>query len=120
MDRPNLELFRVLFAYLIASQYRKERSVLGIPIKFQDQKVYFRYVYSRKSRRDQSLNFSIGRTMFCDVAEGPPIDFRRILGDVAIWKLVRDFGYFGEVFRFILSIARPLFIRLHCQKVADD
>ena len=58
--------------------------------------------------------------MFCDVAEGPPIDFRRNLGDVAIWKLVRDFGYFGEVFRFILAVARSLFVRSHRQKVADD
>ena len=45
--------------------------------------------------------------MFCDVARGPSSDFRENLGDVAIGKLVRDRGYFGEVFRLILSVARP-------------
>ena len=45
--------------------------------------------------------------MFCDVAGGPSIDFWENLGDVATGKLVRDRGYFGEVFRLILSVARP-------------
>ena len=44
--------------------------------------------------------------MFCDVAGGPSMDFWENLGDVAIGKLVRDRGYFGEVFRLILSVAR--------------
>ena len=44
--------------------------------------------------------------MFCDVARGPSSDFRKNLGDVTIEKFVRVRGYFGEVFRLILSVAR--------------
>ena len=44
--------------------------------------------------------------MFCDVAEGPPIDFRENLGDVAVRKTDRDLGYFGDLFWFILFVER--------------
>ena len=56
--------------------------------------------------------------MFCYVAEGPLINFWENLGDVAIWKLVRDYGYFGDVFRFILSVARSFIVRSRRWNVA--
>ena len=120
VDRPNLELFRVLFAYLIALQYRKERSVLGIPIWFQDQKfILGTYIVGNLGGTKDRI-FLLAEQCFRDVAEGPPSGFRRFLGDVAISKLVRDYGYFGEVFRFILSVARPFIVRSHRWNVAED
>ena len=91
----------------------KRKECVGNTDLISGSKIYIRYVYSRKSRRDQRSYFSIGRTMFCDVAEGPLTDFRRFSGDVAISKLVRDYGYFGDVFRFILSVARSFIVRSH-------
>ena len=44
--------------------------------------------------------------MFCDVAEGLPIDFRVNLGDVAVRKTDRDLVYFGNLFRLILFVER--------------